>query len=174
MASWFKNFDSLKYESERRDTLIDWTESSPVKPDELAKNDFYYLRKYDHCECIFYMGIVGRWEEGDDVRIEHRYHFGECPFVAGIPVGNVPMEVCDALEPLQRHRWQRSVSSGETESQEQPLNNGFVLQADRERSFAGWPENLTQTPKIMAEARFFYYKLGNHVMCFHCGHDFRN
>nr|WAS29203.1 inhibitor of apoptosis protein 1 [Eriocheir hepuensis] len=85
----FISYDSLRFEKERLETFIDW----PVKwlkPEDLARDGFYYLRTADHCACVFCRGIVGAWEYGDTPREEHKRHFPQCPFVKGEPVGNIP------------------------------------------------------------------------------------
>lgn len=33
--------------------------------------------------------MAGEWEQGDNPMAEHRRHFPRCPFICGLPVGNV-------------------------------------------------------------------------------------
>lgn len=85
----FISFDSLRFEKERLETFIDWP-LKWLKPEDLACVGFFYLRKADHCACVFCRGIVGAWENGDNPREEHQRHFPQCPFIKGEPVGNIP------------------------------------------------------------------------------------
>nr|BDT62305.1 MAG: baculoviral IAP repeat-containing protein [Penaeus semisulcatus majanivirus] len=86
----FVSYDCLRYEEKRLGTFIDWPHEW-LKPSELAADGFYYLRKDDHCACIFCRGIVGAWEKTDTPRGEHQRHFPHCPFIRGKPTGNVPI-----------------------------------------------------------------------------------
>lgn len=83
--------DSLRYEKARADTFVDWPVAF-LSPGKLAEDGFYYLRRHDHCACIFCRGIIGAWEETDTPRGEHSKHFPQCPFIKGKPVGNIPMK----------------------------------------------------------------------------------
>ena len=94
-----EHVEDLKFEIYRIHSFIDWPISwlSPLK---LAADGFYYLRKDDHCACIFCRGIVGGWEEGDDPRTEHSRHFSHCRFIQGFAVGNVPLNHSAILDKL--------------------------------------------------------------------------
>ena len=97
----FFGYDSLRYESERLETFIDWP-NRYVSPFDLAESGFFYLRSLDHCACIFCGGIIGHFEEREGISVaqEHARHFN-CPFVnSSKPVGNVPMKQCVALHYL--------------------------------------------------------------------------
>ncbi|XP_068240548.1 putative inhibitor of apoptosis [Palaemon carinicauda] len=83
--------DSLRFEKARADTFVDWPLTF-LSPEKLAEDGFYYLRRRDHCACIFCRGIIGAWEETDTPRGEHSKHFPQCPFIKGKPVGNIPMK----------------------------------------------------------------------------------
>lgn len=80
---------ALLYESVRRQTFSTWTLTF-LDPDKLAAAGFFYLRTDDHVQCAFCQGIVGFWDPSDDPLTEHKKHFPNCPFVAGVATGNVP------------------------------------------------------------------------------------
>ena len=90
----------LHYEKNREQTFHEWPMFHIVKPKDLAKNGFYYLKKKDFASCIFCKGIVGKWEKGDTVMGEHKRHFGHCPFVKNEPCSNIPYNCCLILEKL--------------------------------------------------------------------------
>lgn len=95
----FTTYDTLRYEEQRLATFIDWPHEW-LQPSELAADGFYYLRKLDHCACVFCRGIAGTWETSDTPRGEHQRHFPHCPYIRGQPVGNVPIIHGDVLARL--------------------------------------------------------------------------
>lgn len=98
----YLGYDSLRYESERLETFIDWPIRS-VSPFDLAANGLFYLRQGDHCACIFCGGIIGHWKKHHRPAEEHARHYPNCPFILGDkPVGNVPMKHCMLLRNLTR------------------------------------------------------------------------
>ena len=123
-----RSLNSLYYETKRLETFIDW----PIpwlSPRDLAADGFYYLRREDHCACIFCRGIVGTWEVGDVPREEHSKHFPLCPFIQGKPVGNVPWAQCAILEGL--------CQDGEEPPMVSPYNSSFMtVPAHRGSTFA--------------------------------------
>lgn len=100
----FFGYDSLRYESERLETFIDW-QCRDVSPFDLAKAGFFYMRWHDYCACIYCGGIIGNFKDFSDPAEEHAKHFPNCPFILGNePVGNVPMEHCIELYRLTEER----------------------------------------------------------------------
>ncbi|CAG0914368.1 unnamed protein product [Notodromas monacha] len=80
----------LKRESVRLRTFQRW--SSPlVMPEDLARAGFFYFNDSDRVQCVFCLGIIHQWERGDVPMEQHREHFPRCPFVIGLPVGNLPI-----------------------------------------------------------------------------------
>jgi hypothetical protein len=61
-----------------------------MEPRDMAKCGFFYYNEGDKVQCAFCLGILGQWEPGDDPKDEHLRHFPRCPFMLGLPVGNVP------------------------------------------------------------------------------------
>ncbi|CAL4254816.1 unnamed protein product, partial [Meganyctiphanes norvegica] len=55
-----------------------------------------------------------------------------------------------------------------------PMFRNFITEDSRVASFCSWPDTISQKPKALAEAGFFYKNLSDHVMCFHCGGGLRN
>ncbi len=107
---------SMVFESEKLKTFFEprvdgtcgsvkfWSAAADITPEEQAKNRFYFLKKDDHCACIFCRRIVGAREEGDTVSSEHQRHFPRCPFIRGKTVAfrYIPMPLCEYLEPMWR------------------------------------------------------------------------
>nr|XP_053653962.1 LOW QUALITY PROTEIN: baculoviral IAP repeat-containing protein 7-A-like [Cherax quadricarinatus] len=186
----FSSYDSLQFEKEHLETFIDW----PIKwlnPSDLARDGFYYLRKDDHCACVFCQGIVGVWEEGDTPRSEHEKHFPNCLFIRGMPVGNIPIkydEIFDSLSsvPKLQNRKMMEIDVCGTHSNGSlkhtlclpqhsgPKQTDYLTYENRIKSFAEGPEGVKQKPEELAEAGFFYCDLSDHVRCFHCGNGIRN
>ncbi|XP_037795023.1 baculoviral IAP repeat-containing protein 3-like [Penaeus monodon] len=198
----FVSYDCLRYEEKRLGTFIDWPHEW-LKPSELAADGFYYLRKDDHCACIFCRGIVGAWEKTDTPRGEHERHFPHCPFIRGQPTGNVPivqgnilarlpvlhasLDDCgsrrveaDACRFSSRHmagsypECRGSPDETGLYQHSGPKRSDFTTLDSRLKSYVeGWPI-LGLHARDLAEAGFFYCGLSDHVRCFHCGKGLRN
>ena len=192
----FTTIDSLRFENERLETFIDW----PVEwlnPVDLAQDGFFYLRKADHCACVFCRGIVGVWENGDTPRDEHKRHFPHCPFINDHPVGNIPlaqsqilsriiprpmanpahpfsMDVCGSEECKPYKKTDSVFAAMGLPKHTGPKMKRFLFLESREKSYTAWPSQVKQTPQELAEAGFFYCGLSDHVCCFYCGNGLRN
>lgn len=81
----------LKSEAVRLRTFQIWT-SPNVTPSGLARAGFFYFNDKDRVQCVFCLGIINRWEPMDEPMSEHRRMFSRCPFVIGLPVGNIPID----------------------------------------------------------------------------------
>ena len=188
MASPFlKIGPSLIFESERLKTFYEpkedgtascvklWSSGADITPEELAKDGFYFLKKKDHCACIFCRGIVGRWEKGDTARSEHQRHYGNkwdgCRFIKGEPVGNVPMSLSEHLVPM----WRETVLKRIKGNNKNPtiISPDFSLLEKREASFVSSPFSIDMRKKLSA-AGFYSYHVSDHVRCFRCGLGLRN
>jgi hypothetical protein len=87
----------LKRELIRFRTFLNWL-STAVEPNLLAKAGFFYFNDGDKVQCAFCLGVIGTWEPTDDPFVEHRRHFPRCPFILGLPVGNVPIDTVTGTE----------------------------------------------------------------------------
>lgn len=179
----FTSYDSLRFETDRLETFIKWPVEW-IKPEDLAKDGFYYLRTADHCACVFCRGIVGSWEYEDNPRSEHKRHFPHCPFIKGQPVGNIPVTQSNIILGIApKPNVFAPVMSSTFSALGLPPHTGpkrkeFLSPESREDSFKGkngkWPDTLKQNPKELADAGFFYCGLSDHVRCFHCNNGIRN
>ena len=50
-----------------------------------------------------------------------------------------------------------------------PQNPSMKCFQDRLKTFKNWPKQIEQQPKDLAEAGFYYTKIGDKVRCFYCG-----
>ncbi|ODN01677.1 Death-associated inhibitor of apoptosis 2 [Orchesella cincta] len=89
-----RDFDALKSERARLDSF-----SQPpgwpipfIRPEDCAQAGFFFLQDGDKVQCAFCRGVAGEWEQGDNPRQEHRRHFPRCPFICGLPVGNISVD----------------------------------------------------------------------------------
>lgn len=105
----------------------------------------FFFRLLKQVACAFCTGMIERWERGDIPKEEHRRHFPNCPFLLGLPVGNIP-RVCDTARlaelGIQPHRGPRYPKFSTVES--------------RLRTFDSWPTTVTQKPSDLAQAGFFH------------------
>src|SRR5258705_7161883 len=186
MSRKWVTFESLKNLNVRIQTFRDWPLSF-IAPEDLARAGFFYLKKLDYVECAFCRGVVAQWEVGDDPWKEHKKHFKWCPFVNGLPVGNVEDPIDEEAYELDpsylEHNDARPRYISERRPNSAPERSGFRANVQsrypeyssidlREKSFKDWPHE--QTPKEMAEAGFFYSGLSDHGKCFFCGGGLRN
>ena len=149
--------EDLKFETRRLSTFsIDWPDTG-VKPEDLARDGFYYTRTLDRCECIFCGLILGNWKEGMTPRKEHKKYSPRCP----LKHSNVPKESSECFK-LKINKEINYLKYSQ-----------YASASTRRRSFYNWPY-LTQRPDALSDAGFFYFGKGDHVMCFHCGNGLRN
>lgn len=85
-----QNEEDMKVESKRIKTFSSSWPHKFLSPEALAAAGFYFVRD-DIVRCPFCKIEVGRWEEEDIPKKEHRRWSGNCPFIRGIPCGNVPI-----------------------------------------------------------------------------------
>ncbi|XP_062596293.1 baculoviral IAP repeat-containing protein 7-like [Saccostrea cucullata] len=57
---------------------------------------------------------------------------------------------------------------------ERPRYPSYAVMATRVSSYQQWPSHLTQTPRDLSLAGFFYVGYGDYVRCFFCGGGLRN
>lgn len=81
----------LKREVVRFSTFQNW-QYTDTQPSLLAKAGFFSFNERDKVQCAFCLGIIGRWEWTDDPLEDHRRNFPRCPFISGLPVGNIPID----------------------------------------------------------------------------------
>lgn len=80
----------MKSEAVRLRTFVGWFQAH-VTPEDLAKEGFFSMNIGDCVRCAFCSGILKQWVPGDIPFIEHKKHYPGCPFVRGLPVGNIPI-----------------------------------------------------------------------------------
>ena len=164
----------LLYERERLDTFIEWP-LKYISPEDLAKEGFYYLRKNDHCACIFCARIIGEWEFGDTPRQEHLKHEPSCPSFSlnTPPVGNDISLANNAI-------LDKLVLKGEERPVVPTMKNylwrtptwEYIHEENRLRTFSQgnkWPaKRVAQNPVLLAQAGFYYCGIGDYVRCSSC------
>lgn len=139
----------LKFEFNRLETFLQrWPTDSPVEPENLARDGFFFLGALDRVRCIFCEVVLRGWEPGDCVRDSHLMFSNGCPFIHGQSVGNVPYYISD-------------ISS--------VFNVGMSIWKKRLLSFREWPKAIAQKPRVLAAAGFYYKNRGDIVQCFCCG-----
>ena len=57
---------------------------------------------------------------------------------------------------------------------DRPKYPTYAILAVRISSFTAWPASMTQTPRDMAIAGFFFAGYGDYTRCFFCGGGLRN
>lgn len=86
------NQKALRSEALRRATFQGWPKPHPT-PSALASAGFFYRGVADQTQCAFCYITISQWESQDSPIEEHKKHAMNCPFVLGLPVGNIPISV---------------------------------------------------------------------------------
>jgi baculoviral IAP repeat-containing protein 7/8 len=152
----------LKSEQGRLDTFDSWTNSA-ITPQDLAATGFFHTGESDIVQCVFCWIQSHRWVPGDNAAQEHRRQFPLCPFLIGLPVGNIPIPVGSLPK-------KRKLS---IKTQGNPMNPNHVSLCSRLNSFtkfSGKTTNRKVTKKHQQYAEIGFYKAeSNLVFCFYCG-----
>lgn len=135
----------LKIESVRLDTFHCWSIMCPVRPEELARQGFYFTGTDDSVKCFCCHGQLNTWTAGDVVSTEHSKWYPDCPFIQGKYCGNVPMMRTHIKHPP------------------------YIMFYDRMESFREWHTANNLSADRMASAGFFQIAPFDHVKCFSCG-----
>ena len=184
----------LKREVVRFRTFQNW-QSTATHPNDLAKAGFFYFNMEDRVQCAFCLGIIGQWNPEDNPRDEHSRHLPRCPFILGLPVGNIPINPTTGRE-LQTtastgpgattsdNTTSRGAASGATsatgstrpytwessqiETFGAPAMPSFITRQARLQTLKTWPRGLAQKPQQLAEAGLYYTGVSDKVRCYHC------
>lgn len=97
----------LNFEQERLNTFTDKWKIPYIEPKALAKNGFYYIESQDNdcVQCNFCKIMLYKWEEKDDVVMEHYRASPDCIFLkqhistANISIGSAE-ELNNLLAPI--------------------------------------------------------------------------
>lgn len=173
----------LKIERNRLESFRNWPANANVNPQDLAKSGFFYTGQGDRVQCVFCRGILRNWDPGDIPHIEHRNKYARCPFMLGMSVGNVPMSANQSPHQSTTvnrgaHFLNQGPSSMESLgiSTERPKHPNYAIEGNRITTFnnSNWPAYKHQTPKLLAQAGFFYAGFGDNVKCFFCDGGLKN
>lgn len=131
----------LRQETVRLGTFRNWPNEHVTK-ERLARAGFFYFNDRDRVQCAFCLGIVERWEPFDVPILEHERLFRNCPFILGLPVGNIPSVDIDVASLLPVPRVTRHTSPADA------LNLGiqYGRMVTTHRSIQDW-EGVTETSK---------------------------
>lgn len=167
------NTDILKLEQVRLSTFTNWPKSNIVTPQKLVKAGFYYTGKNDTTKCVYCAGEAVNWTQGDDPDLEHKRLFPNCPYVRNTIIPRLlAADATSALNTDTFHNFNIVSSDNLNElgiqTFESPKKPNLCSLESRLRTFTQWPEDLIQTPDILAQAGFYYGGTGDLVRCFHC------
>lgn len=145
----------MRSEDERLQTFQNWPGDAPVRPADLARAGFFYLRYGDTVQCFCCAGILRYWVQGDTPLGEHERHFPTCGYVMGTDVGNVPTGSSDSvdgqlLSQLQRMTVDEQAGSG------QAVYPEMESEDSRLTTYHNWPPEASVQPDALARAGFFY------------------
>lgn len=138
----------------RINTFDNYPPDSPIKPYDLANNYFYYigynLKTNDVCQCTICGGVLGGWQDGDDVTLQHRRHFPDCRSFLRI-AQNDCIAIKDHILCLEM------------------INRLDLTQsADRDKTFESEAWEHRNLSKRMVDIGLYYTGYGDVVQCFKC------
>jgi hypothetical protein len=179
----------LHNELHRLSTFRNWNYA--MSKTELAKSGFYYYNQGDACQCIYCLVIVYAWKDSDVANLEHKKWSPRCPFMLGLPVGNIPSEgqgtdetrtpnLSSLTEPyksnfsspdirpnaIPERYFPAATKEPDQIMKESKDDDGSQFKA-RLETFALWPK-LQQTKEEMARAGFYYTGFNDQVQCPSC------
>lgn len=188
----------LERESERLKTFETW-ECDFIDPRVLAKAGFYYRNVEDSVQCVFCGIQIRGWEPGDDPDQDHRENSPNCDFVRNRECGNVPITDVGAQDTPMENVCSQDVSvnngveisngegyvlfftgtNGRTSNLQIAENNEpvcpyYSTKEKRIESFDSWTKSEIQLPEKLADAGFYFTKIGDSTVCFHCGGGLHN
>ncbi|CAK9831205.1 Death-associated inhibitor of apoptosis 2 [Anthophora retusa] len=166
-----RNTNECRTVSQRLQTFANWPITSIVSPEELARAGFYYLQQADEVKCVYCGGILTNWKSQDNPDRKHRENFPHCNFY--VHQDEDDDTLCLTNVKLISGTMSNLSDLG-IQAHKAPIHPDYATYSGRLRTFSGWPENLKQTPEILASAGFYYNGYGDHVRCFHCDGGLRS
>lgn len=155
-----------------------------LRPDELARDGFFYTSKGDIVKCAYCSVEIGQWGYDTNVKEEHKKAVPNCPMVTGTVEDNVPIDNVNVLaendddtdlenQDLRGTTFDSKAGVG-VYPHEYSVFPNFSMHSKRLESFKTWPKSIKQKLQDMADVGFFYTGSGDAVICFKCGGMLRN
>ncbi|KAA0183332.1 hypothetical protein HAZT_HAZT004413 [Hyalella azteca] len=155
--------------------------SKNVSKEDLARSGFVYSHKTDQVKCFFCKGQIACWEAGDDVDVEHKKSYRNCPLANGKSAVNIPKDgkefekinqyilnqLDEAEPPTNRTKYQTDAKAIADKAIPSKFEE-FVNKNKRIASFENAPACLPKAA-VMAEAGFFYSQFADLAQCYCCG-----
>ncbi|XP_012229102.1 putative inhibitor of apoptosis isoform X2 [Linepithema humile] len=145
---------------QRLQTFENWPLTSIISPQQLASAGFYYLQHKDMVECLYCKGVFMNWKPGDDPESEHKLYFPHCDFL------KQKQEKDDTENEVVKSEIKNLSGSSRYAPPKYPQ---YALHERRLQTFTDWPNEVKQTPEMLAEAGFYYVGPEDFVRCFYCG-----
>ena len=149
-------WDQYKTYEERLETFRRWPGWAGVRPEDLAKEGFYYTGIRDEVRCISCEQLLRLWRPNEDIRQRHRRYSPNCNFIRSLESPH-PGEEGHMVPP-------HSPRHGLPETK---LFSDMRYEEKRLRSFQGFPSCPVQ-PAELAHAGFYYTGRFDAVQCFSC------
>ena len=118
----------------RKKTFSDWPKTSPVSPEKLCDNGFYYMGSKDKVQCAFCSIVLSGFSEKDDIHQQHASHSGQCELVQN----------------------KKNTEKKAFDSNANVINTQYALYCDRLSSFESWPKTMAQKPEDLAATGLYY------------------
>jgi len=155
---------NYKFECNRLNSFHSWPVTF-ISPASLSKNGFLYTNVTDVCMCVFCHIQIGNWEESDVVELEHVRWSPACPYICGLPVGNVTIEDVQNVSMEGNDTVQRYINepNSHTEENQKLPNISYNTYEKRKQSLEQFPAKSDK----LAETGFYFSE--SKLRCFVCG-----
>ena len=151
-------YTGLYFEKERLATFVEWP-LFYTRPEDLARNGFYYLRVKDYCACISCNVVIHDWEIDDDIAETHNLATYKLKLHCNFSK--------EEKAPQEEKRKEEIVVTTKKKEYTNTITNNDVVEKymndtkDRLDSFFcrrhPWPkERISQTPEQFVSAGFYY------------------
>lgn len=166
---------NLNKESDRVKTFYDlnW-KCKHVQVEELGRLGFYFFARPDKVKCIFCHVVLHDFEEGDNILEQHMKFAPNCPLLRRRKTSNVAIDFKELEKVLPAASYDECGSKSmrrNSKSVEHEAYPEYKSAVARLESFESklWPIGITQKPRDLVEAGFFYSGQSDITICFSCG-----
>ena len=153
----------MEFEWARYESFQSFPES-PAFPSQLAKAGFYHVGPGDTVRCFACHCTHQNWKQNDSPSDVHRRASPGCTLRGNIPIHGEEPQIDRARVPV-AERYSETphvsvktgVSTDDTLKEDESCKHKqYKGSSERLNSFQNWPSNEIQSPKVLAEAGFFY------------------
>lgn len=147
--------EKYKTYEQRLETFKHWPSWAGARPEDLAREGFYYTGIRDEVRCVSCDQLLRLWRPNDDIRQRHQHYSPNCSFY-------------NAEFPHSSQIIRNSVPPHSLGLPETNASSDMRYEEKRLRSFQGFPSSCPVQPAELAQAGFYFTGKSDAVQCFSC------